>query len=75
VTSDELRALVRQIVADKLRERSGAAAATSDQPASRSYSDHSSHDVYVTVVNTGAACVIEPEVPCTHCNYCKSHGY
>ncbi len=75
MTSDELRALVRQIVADKLRERSGPAAAASDPPPGPTYSDHSSHDVYVTVVNTGDACVIEPDVPCTHCNYCKSHGY
>ena len=34
-----------------------------------------SHAIYVTLVNTGDACVIEPAVPCNHCNYCKSHGH
>ena len=75
MNNEELRALVRQIVADKLRERSGAAAAAPVPPPVAIYSDHSSHGVYVTIVNAGDACVIEPDVPCTHCNYCKSHGY
>ena len=75
MTSDELRALVRQIVADKQRERMGAAEGAPVAPPVATYSDHSSHAVYVTVVNPGDACVIEPAVPCTHCNYCKSHGY
>ena len=51
MNNDELRALVRQIVADKLRERAGTAVGAPGPP------------------------VIEPDVPCTHCNYCKSHGY
>jgi len=34
-----------------------------------------SHYVYVTLTNPGDACVIEPSVPCNHCNYCKSHGH
>ena len=72
---DELSALVRQIVADKLRERAaGGETAPAPVPAT-SYSHHSSHAVYVSIVNTGDACVIEPDVPCTHCNYCKSHGH
>ena len=36
---------------------------------------HASHAVYVTVVNAGDSCVIEPDVPCNHCDYCKSHGH
>ena len=36
---------------------------------------HPSHHVYVTVVNTTDACVIEPSVACEHCGYCKSHGH
>jgi len=75
MNSDELRALVRQIVADKLRERAGTAVAAPVPPVVVSYSDHSSHSVHVTIVNAGDACVIEPDVPCTHCNYCRSHGY
>lgn len=38
---------------------------------------HPSHLMFV--VATGAdddgSCVIEPAVMCTHCGYCKSHGY
>ena len=75
MNSDELRALVRQIVADKLRERAGTAEAVPAPGSVANYSDHSSHAVYVSIVNTGEACVIEPDVPCSHCNYCKSHGH
>ena len=75
MNSDELRALVRQVVADKLRERAGTAEAAPAPASVATYSDHSSHAVYVSIVNTGEACVIEPDVPCTHCNYCRSHGH
>jgi len=34
-----------------------------------------SHSVYVHLANVGGECVIEPSVPCNHCNYCKSHGH
>ena len=74
MTQAELRALVRQIVADKLRDRTSAASAEAPGPVA-GYSGHSSHAVYVTLVNTSDACVIEPGVQCTHCNYCKSHGH
>lgn len=37
--------------------------------------DHPSHDVYLTIVNTTDACVVEPGVTCNHCGYCKSHGH
>jgi hypothetical protein len=36
---------------------------------------HPSHAVYLALVNTSDACVIEPSVPCNHCNYCRSHGH
>ena len=75
MTTDELRSLVRQIVTDKLRERAGAVVPTPVPAAVAGCSDHSSHAVYVTLVNSSDACVIEPDVPCTHCNYCKSHGH
>jgi hypothetical protein len=75
MTSDELRALVQQIVAAKLRDRSGPAArAVSSAPAGAG-TTHPSHAVYVSVVNADDACVIEPAVPCNHCNYCRSHGH
>ena len=66
MNSDELRALVRQIVR-------GASFASGPAPPRRRTA-HESRDVrsrrirvttlYVTVVNTGDACVIEPDVPC-----------
>jgi hypothetical protein len=34
-----------------------------------------SHAIYATLVNVGGECVIEPNVTCNHCNYCKSHGH
>ncbi len=40
-----------------------------------SSSAHPSHAVFLSLVNTTEACVIEPSVPCTHCNFCKSQGY
>jgi hypothetical protein len=72
MTRDEIRQLVQQLVADRLRDRAVAAAAPL---ADHRGVEHASHAVYVTLVNTGDSCVIEPHVPCTHCNYCKSHGH
>ena len=79
MTDQELRALVRDAVA---RHFCGASAPpaqlrtsnlelqTSGLPAS-----HMSHAMYMTLVNVGDACVIEPGVTCNHCGYCKSHGH
>jgi hypothetical protein len=36
---------------------------------------HPSHFLYVSLVNSDSACVIEPSVACDHCGYCKSHGH
>ena len=49
--------------------RSAPAAASSE------WGHHPSHHLYLTVVNTTDACVIEPSVTCDHCGYCKSHGH
>lgn len=78
MNDQELRALVRAAVE---RHLGGQAAGRSlqtepyPQPATRSPLPDASHYVYVSVVNTSDACVIEPDVPCNHCNYCKSHGH
>jgi hypothetical protein len=74
VTDDELRALVRAAVA---RHVSGAAAAAPAAPrvVAPDWRGHASHGQYLTIVNVGDACVIEPSVPCDHCGYCKSQGY
>ena len=79
MTDQELRALVR----DAVQRHLGAAghAGRSDGRARRAVHAvttrrrHSSHAMYISLVNAGEACVIEPAVPCNHCNYCKSHGH
>jgi hypothetical protein len=74
MTDDELRALVRAAVARHVGGASAARApaATSDRA---DWRGHASHGQYLTVINVGDACVIEPDVQCNHCGYCKSHGH
>jgi hypothetical protein len=82
MTDAELRALVRDAVARHLGARRAlrqepvpefpAASAT---PTSAPWQQHASHQLYISLVNTTDACVIEPAVPCDHCGYCKSHGH
>lgn len=76
MTDAELRALVRDAVARHLS--AAAPRPPSPVPAAapaNTWSAHPSHHLYVTVVNTSDACVIEPSVACDHCGYCKSHGH
>jgi len=81
MTDQELRALVRDAVARHFTggralpelQTSNFELQTSD--AERPAHPHPSHAMYLTVVNAGDACVIEPGVTCNHCGYCKSHGY
>ncbi|MCC7010852.1 MAG: hypothetical protein IT184_18715 [Acidobacteria bacterium] len=81
MNDQELRALVRDLVTRRLAERTSrppdvrepAEAAVHVGPADRA--GHPSQDVYITLVNTGDACVIEPGASCNHCNYCRSHGH
>jgi threonine dehydrogenase-like Zn-dependent dehydrogenase len=79
VTDAELRALVRDAVARHFGGRAEPSAprpaATPVGPAAPGLTVHASHAVYLTIVNTGDACVIEPAVSCTHCGYCRSHGH
>lgn len=73
----ELRALVRDAVARHLGQRAGGASAAPVLAGhvSQAPAGHPSHGIYITIVNTTDACVIEPSVPCEHCGYCKSHGH
>jgi len=73
MTDAELRRLVQDAVARHLGGRASAPAVAS-APRSAG-SEHPSHAQYLTVVNVGDACVIEPGVGCNHCGYCKSHGH
>lgn len=72
----ELRALVREAVARHLGDRDDLP--DSVEPAlvaGPAPHVHASHAVYLHLVNTDDACVIEPAVRCNHCNYCRSHGH
>jgi hypothetical protein len=72
MNDQELRALVRDAVARHLKPgSSGTTGATRTTGAAV----HPSHAIYLSVVNTTDACVIEPGVACNHCNYCRSHSY
>jgi hypothetical protein len=84
VNDTELRALVRDAVARHFQTgRAPEAASVAGHahhtvltagPAARN-PQHASHGQYLTVINVGDACVIEPAVNCDHCGYCKSHGH
>jgi hypothetical protein len=72
MTEQELRALVRTVIA----QRGGETIAPPD-PASiplASIRQHASHAVFLLPAE-GEACVIEPAVTCNHCGYCKSYGH
>jgi hypothetical protein len=84
VNEDELRALIREAVArhqstnpqEFLAPRSASGPvphAPSAEP--RPFAAHPSHYQYLALVNVGEACVIEPDVSCNHCGYCRSHGH
>jgi len=81
MTEQDLRALIRETVLKALaaKDASGPSVpATSRQDHGRSdrpSADHPSHGVFVALVNVGDACLIEPAVTCTHCEYCRSHGH
>jgi hypothetical protein len=79
MTDDDLRALVRAAVDRHFRGADEpvrpAATETRAVPAAVIWRGHPSHSQYLTVINSGDACVIEPAVPCDHCGYCKSHGH
>jgi hypothetical protein len=83
----ELRQIVRQAIARQLSVQSPASnvpgpssssvrtSAPSYVPESVPFGDHASHAMYLQLVNTTTACVIEEHVSCDHCGYCKSHGH
>jgi len=86
MNDDELRALVRESIARQLGgQPSGLSATGHAGPAMADPRLHASHAVYLLPRNDapyGASghpgdgpCLIEPSVPCNHCNYCTSHGH
>ena len=69
MNDQELRALVRESIAKQLGEPAPQLRPIHTGP-------HPSHGIYLIArEDENGPCVIEPSVPCTHCNYCKSHGH
>ena len=77
MNEQELRSIVREVVARRLAERAlkTSARASLDRAIAPGCQSHPSHAMYVTVINADEACVIEPGARCDHCGYCKSHGH
>lgn len=81
MNEQELRALVRDAVAKQL----GRPADFPSRPVmppmrepspDKDFARHISHAIYLIPAESDSGpCLIEPNVPCTHCNFCKSHGH
>ena len=66
MTEDELRALVREVVASR---------AQTPQPAPARHSPSLARLTMVVPTIAGSPCVIEPQVGCNQCGYCVSMGH
>lgn len=77
MNEQELRALVRQAVAFHLQGSRGthAPSAPPVAPLPSASSVHISHGLFMLPAEPGGACVIEPQVGCNHCGFCKSYGH
>jgi hypothetical protein len=67
MTEDELRALVREVIASR--------AIAPQSPAPRSPASHAARLDMVVPTVAGSPCVIEPTVGCSQCGYCVSMGH
>jgi hypothetical protein len=79
MTEQDLRALVRDVIARRASESSAAAAGAERAPAGSppvvvAVGGHLSHGMFSLPAGDGP-CLIEPAVPCTHCGYCRSYGH
>jgi hypothetical protein len=83
IDEQQLRAIVREVIARKLGAAGGVQPATaplghrgSHEPCA-SPAAHASHGLLRMVVATqrNGPCVIEPHVACEHCGYCESLGH
>ena len=80
MTEQELRALVREAIAQTSGARSGAApVGRATVPAGAGVphvTGHSSHAMFTLAPgDPEGRCMIEPGVACNHCGYCKSYGH
>ena len=76
MTEQELRALIRDRIARQLEPTPPRQVVVTDgERRTPAWQGHASHDLYLTLVNVGDSCLIEPAVACNHCGFCKSHGH
>ena len=73
MTDDDLRTLVREVVAERLAAVMGTGVSQADDARAR----HASHTLLHVApgAETGGACLIEPTVRCNFCGYCQSLGH
>lgn len=76
MTEQELRALVQDVVAERLR-RPPSYVGQGFGPAGSDCRTHASHGMLsmAPAVEPGQPCVIEPHVGCSQCGFCKSLGH
>jgi hypothetical protein len=70
MTDDELRAIVRDVIARRHRPEPSVRVTVETR-------EHASHAL-LPLVRGGdgdGACLIEPSVRCNHCGYCLSYGH
>lgn len=83
MTEEQLRAIVREVVARHLGTPAqgpaspGPVMAAGWLPEGPVWKGHASH-VRLSLQTGGQAdgpCMVEPTVPCTHCGFCQSFGH
>jgi hypothetical protein len=70
MNDETLRAMIREAVARRIGAPGRGTPVAQPLP----FAVHASHFRY-TLPESGGPCVIEPDVRCTHCGYCQSHGH
>jgi hypothetical protein len=75
MNEDQLRALVRHVVAERMAARSGASQRF--LPPLVDPSSHSSHGLLrmAPAVEKGQPCIVEPHVECGLCGFCQTLGH
>jgi hypothetical protein len=66
MTEDELRALVREVVASRVQ---------TPQPVPARHAPSLARLTMVVPTVAGSPCLIEPQVGCNQCGYCVSMGH
>ena len=74
MTEQELRALIRGVIAEQIRLKPDVTSQWFPPSGGPEVREHASHALFV-IPAQGDACIIEPGVTCTHCGYCKSYGH